>query len=84
MRTSQENEALRPIRQAAIPAPEQPATLPQPDPTARRAHHDAAELERLREAAARRPGAPAAPGRTAELAAEAVRRKRTGRKKQSE
>ncbi len=82
MRTSEEREAVRPIREASIPAPEAQPTVPAPDPAARRADHDAAELERLREAAARKKRPPVEPDRTADMAAEAVRRRREQRKRQ--
>ncbi len=84
MSTSEEREAVRPVREAAIPAPEQPPTVPAPDPAARRADHDAAELERLREAAARKKRPPVEPDRTADMAAEAVRRRRAKRKRSKE
>ena len=87
MRTSEEREAVRPIHQAATPAPEAPTSLPQPDPAARRAYHDHAELERVREEAARKqrpPVEPPAADSAAGMAAEAVRRRREQRRREAQ
>jgi hypothetical protein len=87
MRTSEEREAVRPISEAAMPAPEAPASLPRPDPASRRLYHDRAELGRVREEAAGKPRPPAEPpagDSTAGMAAEAVRRRRERRKREAQ
>jgi len=85
MRTSEERQALKPIREAAIPAPEQEPSLPQADPAARRKHHGLVERERLRQAAETKPRAPAGEDfDAASMAAEAVRRRRERRRRRAQ
>lgn len=95
MRTVEQNDAQKAVREAAVPEPEAPDSLPPPDAAARRGHADELKRRRLKELARRRAFREKPTDRNrvkserppdedpsqTDMAAEAVRRVRRSRKR---